>query len=100
MTGQNTATQQDADDATAIDLRPDPDGIIHHLLRLGLKYDHADDPEPGASIFADWTRCIRAVVPPAQDRCTLTQTDTGITVEATLDRLAKADRIITYTTEG
>lgn len=77
-----------------LDLTPPENGIIYHLLRLGLAWDHSD---PDHETWCDYTNRVRAdYTSPDATQITISDMDSHISKTLTIDELRNTTDIITW----
>ena len=82
-------------DANVLDLTPSKDGILYHLLRLGLKWDHSTE---SGETFCDYQSRVRADFDTDGTTATISDMDSHIGKTVTIDELAETTDIITWKT--
>lgn len=80
-------------DANMLDLTPSKDGILYHLLRLGLKWDHSTE---SGETWCDYQSRVRADFDSDSTSVTFGDMDSHISKTLSLDELKSVDSILTW----
>ena len=102
MSDSNENNQESVAKATVsegvLDMRPNKDGIVYQLLRLGLAYDHAG---ADGETWCDYRIGLQADFKTrASDSCILSDMDTKTVISATVEQLKQVTSIKTWRSDG